>query len=112
MKSIQIDFIPKDQQRYDTVGDWYYDGDTLHIKASGGEDEAFLISLHELVEAFLCHKHGVTQEQVDQFDFGWFGNGEPGDSSAAPYQKEHRFAMIVEHLIAHELGLTGYGEIK
>ena len=107
---VLIEFTKPD--RYDTLGDWYYEDETLHIKAAGKEEEAFLIALHELVEAYLCRNRGITQKQVDDFDMGWFGHGEPGDSVAAPYGKEHRFAMVMEHLMAHELGLVGYGEIK
>jgi len=35
-------------------------------------------------------------------------DGEPGDLPDAPYRKEHRFAMLIEHMMAHELGIEGY----
>lgn len=111
-------------QRYETWGDWYYDPDgTLHIKVSADipelptEDHHFLIALHELVEVWLCKKRGITAEQVDAHDFQFESEGhpadaEPGDDPRAPYRNEHRFAMLIEHLMARELGLVGYGTVK
>jgi hypothetical protein len=115
--------IPQDEQRYETVGDWFYDEhEVLHIKASAEtEDEAFLIALHEMVEVWLCARSGITQEQVDGFDFQWAAehpeyplnsNEEPGDDLRCPYRNEHRFAMLIEHLVARELGMQNYGEVR
>ena len=62
----------------------------------------------------LCRKRGITQKQVDDFDMSPEVSGlegEPGDLPGAPYAKEHRFAMLVEHLMAHELGIEGYGVV-
>lgn len=103
------------QMRYDTLGDWYYEGDTLIIKVAEGLDPEvqFLIALHELIESKLCAVRGISQLDVDLFDFSDGAKiGEPGDHPKAPYRKEHRFAMLIEHLMAHEMGLLGYGEIK
>lgn len=120
--NIKIEFIPSAEQRYDTWGDWFYDeAGNLVIKVSNDIPELptpehqFLVALHELVEVKLCEKRGITQKQVDDFDMSPAAlecEGEPGDLPDAPYRKEHRFAMIVEHLMAHELGLTGYGTIQ
>jgi len=81
------------------------------------EDHLFLIGLHELIEVYLCKKRGITQKMVDDFDFSKSEyceeyDIEPGDMKECPYGKEHRVAMIIEHLMAHELGLTGYGVIR
>lgn len=116
MQRIEIESIPLDSQRYDTLGDWFYDSnDTLQIKVSHEDgDCAFLIAIHELVEAYLCQHRGITQRAVDDFDltFSPEGDEEPGDSAISPYRREHRFAMIIEHLMAHELGIKNYGEVK
>ena len=123
-RRIDIRVIPQEWQRYDTAGDWYFDGDTLDIAVTGtdlADDETFLIALHELVEAHLCRKRGITAEAVDAFDKAWIAahpgyldgtEGEPGDDPAAPYRREHRFACLIEHLVAHELGVTGYGRVE
>ena len=74
------------------------------------------IALHELIEAWLCRKRGITQQQVDNFDFANCDKVPPdielGDYPEAPYQTEHRFAMLIEHIMAHELGLKGYGVVR
>jgi hypothetical protein len=75
----------------------------------------FLIALHELVEAHLCLVRGIPQEEVDAFDLKVSNDNpdvEPGDEWGCPYREEHRFAMIVEHLVAHELGIGGWGHIS
>jgi hypothetical protein len=121
---IVIEAIPQAQHRYDTWGDWWFDPDgTLQIRVSNDEpalpteNHQFLVALHELVEVMLCKERGITQQQVDEFDFENQERCneedlEPGDLPGAPYRKEHRFAMIVEHLMAKELGIDGYGVIK
>lgn len=113
--TVIIDQIAVEDQRYDTIGDWFYDDTgTLHIRTSSESRKgAFLIALHELVEAFLCEHNGVSQEMVDEFDFEHqFKEGEPGDLQDAPYKREHRFAMLIEHLMARELGMDNYGVVQ
>jgi hypothetical protein len=97
------------------AGDWYIASDgVLVIKVTGDvlAREGFLYALHELIEAFLCLDRGISQQSVDAFDARFNGDGEPGDDPRAPYRQEHRFACLVEHLVAHELGMTGYGEVR
>lgn len=111
---IILESLPIESARYNTVGDWTIDETgtiriSVHLPSGDG---AFLCALHELVEVWLCQKRGITQKQVDEFDFAWNEPGEPGDDPTSPYKKEHRFAMLIEHLVAHELGLTGYGEVR
>ena len=96
-------------------GDWYWASDgVLLIKVTADvlAREGFLFALHELIEAFLCMDRGIPQQAVDAFDAAFNGDGEPGDSERAPYRAEHRFSMIVEHMVAHELGVSGYGRIE
>jgi hypothetical protein len=104
------------------AGDWFYDtAGNLTIRVIGSdlaEPETFLFALHELVEAMLCRARGISQEAVDRFDTA-FGSTidhapdeEPGDHPAAPYRNEHRFAMLVEHLMAREFGLSSYGTVR
>ncbi len=102
---IEITFIPYKDQRYVTVGDWYYQDKVLYIKVSDTKNRFYngLIAIHELVEALLCDMYQVTQEQVDQFDLNFKGDGEPGDSLEAPYHKQHQFAEIIEHLVCREM---------
>lgn len=115
-RKIIIEAVSASEQRYDTEGDWFFNaaGD-LVIRTTGIsalEGQAFLVALHELIEAKLCHERRIPQTAVDEFDLGFKGEGEPGDAWNAPYRREHRFAMLIEHLMAHELGLARYGRVE
>lgn len=126
---IVIDFVPQEQMREaGSCGDWFRLHRSLHIRATLESAEAFgtvhapfLVALHELVEAYLCGAQGVDERDVDAHDAlfetergnGEHGEGdEPGDDPRAPYRRQHRFAMLVEHLTARELGLDDYGTVR
>lgn len=100
--------------RYPTAGDYFEKDGVLNIEVfdQGDPDKNLLIALHELVEQHLCQKRGITNDQIDAFDFQYEENreegdetSEPGDHPDCPYRNEHRFAMIVEQMMAHELGI-------
>jgi hypothetical protein len=112
--NICLSTIPHKKQRYPTVGDWIVArGRLRHIFISDmdNEDYAFLVGIHELIEAWLCLKRGISQKDVDKFDMDFeqnrdFGDeSEPGDSRKAPYFVEHQFATMVERMLATELGI-------
>ena len=99
IKRIEIDFIDQSNQRYPTVGDWLYDGDTLILKISRMPKPVWeqAIAVHELVEALLCNVNGVSQQAVDEFDMGPGADlDEPGFDRSAPYHREHCWADVVE----------------
>jgi hypothetical protein len=122
---------PSRNMRYQSLGDWYYrigrklENEkkvlVIEVNEDAGDDfHQFLIALHELVEVKLCEARGITQSQVYVYDFNHADkvkagtvspDAEPGDEPDCPYGKEHRFAMLIEHLMAHELGLKRYGEV-
>jgi hypothetical protein len=111
---IDLKVIPHNEQRYETVGDWYYDMapgiPLLHVRASKTSRASYdwLLLIHETVEALLCAATGVLQTQVDNFDIGFVDaaeGSEPGDSLAAPYHRHHTIASIVERLAAELLGV-------
>lgn len=134
MKStrIIIEAVPPEEMRlaaYRTegCGDWYCDRTTadIHIKVAGAdvwdEEEKFLVAIHELVEARLAFKAGITEGAVDAFDnlfeaereVGKHGpDDEPGDDPGAPYRVQHRQACLVEHLVALFLGKFDYGVVS
>lgn len=116
--NIMISTMLHSQQRYPTVGDWDFRTPTnaepeLHVRVSymGNEDFEFLVGLHELVEAYLCHKRGITDEQVTDFDIKYEATRPPGDTSEpgnypeAPYHHEHVFATALERAVAREMGV-------
>jgi hypothetical protein len=116
--NIEIKVIPHSEQRYPTVGDWFYtpDGDDklLCIRVSKMSDRRyeFLVALHELVEVKLCEWGGITQEMVDAFDMEFEKNrhpddlSEPGDDSSAPYRVQHCIATGIERIVAALLGVS------
>lgn len=113
--NIILDTIPHHAQRYPTVGDWIEDGrgHLRHVRVSemGNEDYHFLVALHEMIEAWLCLKRGVSQESVDAFDQTFEAarpegdDREPGHEPDAPYHREHVFAEKIERMVAEELGV-------
>ena len=110
---ITIEIIDHLEQRYPTVGDWQITPDGLRITVSklGDFFEESCVGVHELVEALICIKRGISQFDVDKFDMEFekkrlAGNlDEPGDSPDAPYKKEHFFATNIERLLTAELGI-------
>lgn len=104
--SIFIKTIPHNEQRYNTTGDYETKEGVTEIRVSdmGNEDQEFLIAMHELVESYLCKKTGITDAQIDEFDFSFTGDF-PGDDPAAPYHREHVVATEIEKRLADELGV-------
>ena len=99
---IVIETIPHKAQRYPSCGDWLYEGNTLKIFVSKTRDwrYSFLVAVHELIEAGLCKRAGITQEAVDKFDMKFKGKGEPGDDPKAPYRQQHAVATDIERYLA------------
>ena len=105
---IRIKTKPMKSMRYCSVGDWQFlpDGTLLITVADMGNPYyEFLVARHEMDEAILCRKRGLTTEDVDKFDMAYEGDGEPGDDPASPYHKEHAFATDAEMPMAKELGV-------
>lgn len=104
---IVIETVPHNEQRYETVGDYWWDNETLHIRVSetGNTNYDYLIAIHELVEAVLCEYRGVSVEDIDKFDILHPELIEPGDHPQAPYQNEHNFATAVERMICAAMGI-------
>lgn len=110
---ITIETIQHDSQRYETVGDWWFDeAGNLEIRVSnmGNWKYEALVAFHELAEVLLCKDRGITTEMVDAFDKAFearrAGNtDEPGDDPACPCRKEHFFATTVERALSAELGV-------
>jgi len=143
---INVETIPHNCQRYETVGDWTFEPDgTLNVNVSemfaverfmqdimiGGsytnprqveyavkrveqEDSEFLVAIHEVIEAWLCKKAGITAEQVDEFDMNYAKQPdfdlrteckEPGDDPRAPYHVQHLIAQSIEMMLCAQLGI-------
>jgi hypothetical protein len=121
---LKIDWkvIPHREQRYDTTGDWQLLGDDIVIRTSdlGNPDYNFLEGLHEVVEAYLCKRMGITQKMVDDYDFAYetahqrgdanYPCGcpynrlsDPGSDPHSPYLCAHLVAEAVEAIVARTL---------
>ena len=105
---ITIETVPHGNQRYATVGDWLVAVDDIFIRVSETGDWRYnaAVAVHELVEALLCRNDDVSQAEVDRFDMGFRGEGEPGDAQDAPYARQHCFATAVERMLIAAFGLS------
>lgn len=126
---IQIESIPHSIQRYPTCGDWFVDeAGTMQIKVSEemGEDSCFLVALHELFEARVAMKNGVTVKQVDDFDIAYekahrmggtlegerLDESEPGDDPSCPVFVEHGLATAIEQIACVSMGIPWHEHNK
>ena len=106
VSKIVVEFVDHKDQRYDTVGDYWREGDTLQVRISKLKKPAYEMAVlqHELLEWMLCELHGVKLQAIDKFDFGYPEGEEPGDDKNAPYHKEHVEATKVEKQIIKAAG--------
>lgn len=112
-----ISTVPKEFVRASQVGDWDYGPDTIISSVSleiTDPDAQLAIGIHELVEAYLCRRHGITDADVVKFDLQYEQErkegkhdelAEPGDAEDAPYRQEHMAATHVERAVCAALGL-------
>lgn len=115
-KLINVETVPHDCQRYDTCGDWQVDLDpeyghqepTININVSRMNDwrYEFLVAIHEIIEAALCHQWGITDKDVDAWDLAHLHDCDPGDLPGAPYRKQHIIASCIEKMLALELDVN------
>jgi hypothetical protein len=105
---ISIRTVPHDHQRYDSAGDYFLGPESwvlIQVTDLGDWKKEALVAVHELVEFFLVLNKGISIKEIDQFDFSFDGDGEPGDDPKSPYHKEHLYATTVEKDLACELGV-------
>lgn len=121
MLKIKINTVSHEAQRYPTVGDWQIINEAdnnkedfeakFTISNMNNTDYEFLVGIHELIEAYLCQKREIKEEDVTDFDMVYEEGriegeiDEPGDDPRAPYHKEHVFATNIEKQLATELGV-------
>jgi hypothetical protein len=123
--NINVRTIPHDQQRYPTVGDWWYDFETntweIRVSDMGDWRYEALVAIHEEHEVLafyykVCNKLTIEEmvALVDNFDIQFekeraagkhTPEDEPGDDPNCPVVKEHFFATNLERLFAIALGV-------
>jgi hypothetical protein len=104
-----IETIPHSSQRYDTAGDWSLQDGNIVVKVSqlSRRDYELLVALHELVEAYLCQRDGISQKAVDAWDTGpGKDEDEPGDDPKSLYFHQHRVASKIERFVAKQIGVS------
>ena len=119
MKEVHVKFIPNNDHRYETIGDWYFDKrGNLQIRVSDFPDErhSMLIAIHEMFEAYAAKRNKIPEPEVTKFDL-WFEEesaagripstlDEPGMHPKCPYNEEHQYATAVEMTLATLLGVN------
>jgi hypothetical protein len=111
-----IKSINLEDQRYETLGDYYIkDGiRTFAITKTGNDLYDDLIFIHEFIEEVLTRNKGITEEQILAFDLQFeekVKNGEisedeePGEQIDSPYKQEHVIAELIERLIINHLNI-------
>lgn len=115
---IHIKTIPHDKQRYETVGDYFYDDeDVLQIRVSSMNNKKFevLVALHELAEQFITECNGIQEQEIMDFDIAFekareMGlrkpDEEPGFYETAPYRLAHSFATSLELGVCAMTGIS------
>ena len=110
--------VPKSRIRNNQCGDWrLYNSRTIKATTAfmGDEDSEFAVALHEAIEAWLCRKHGVTDESVTAFDAMFEEererslhgpHDEDGEDLRSPYRIEHEVATKIERILIEACGVT------
>jgi len=121
-RTITIKTIPHKEQDYDTVGNWKITPHEMLIFVSDmdNDDSEFVIGIHEAIEAWLCEKNGISQDDVDNWDMWYeeareqgtaacgcpiYPTSEPGNDKHCPYRKEHQFTTKIEKMLVKRGGM-------
>lgn len=106
MKTVLVT-APLSKIRNKQAGDWRITPEGFKVLAADLKDADMELCLliHELIEARLCQKFGITDAVVTKFDKTFRGRGEPGDAAGCPYRRQHSAASAIEHHLAVVLGV-------
>ena len=106
MGKIIITFKPARKLRHaqygmETYGDYYTKGKNTHIDIleTLPKKIRFAITTHELIEEHLCREAGITNKQIDDWDFSHPSAEEPGELPGCPYFEQHAKAMKLEQFL-------------
>jgi hypothetical protein len=117
-----IEIVPLNKQRYETLGDYFYDKQGVrHFKITDTGNEFYndLILVHELIEEILTRAKGISEKTILRHDLefekllkdGKVGpDEEPGEHKNSPYRQEHLLAEIVEKLMLNHLNRETFKE--
>jgi len=107
LPSVTVHVVPHAEQRYDTTGDWQWKDGGLVVTVSDLGNQRFnlLVAAHEITEALLCKRDGVTEASVDAWDLAYSDEDEPGEVEGCPYFSQHEEASWVERELADLMGV-------
>lgn len=118
---INIEFVPLEDMRYSSLGDYFYKNGVLHFKIVDTRNPLYnkIILIHEMIEQTLTEARGLKEEQILKYDLefenlrkaGKVGeDDEPGEGKGSPYRREHILAEIVERLMLNHLDQKTFNE--
>ena len=114
---VEIKSTPQSGIRSNQSGDWYYDDDsiTVHVLETLPPESQLAIAVHEMTEAFLCRRAGISDDAIVAFDDQYErereegkhpNNTEPGDAEDSIYLSQHQAATHCERAVCHALDLA------
>jgi hypothetical protein len=120
-QQIEVQVVPLKEQRYDTLGDYFFKKGVLHFKITDTGNPFYnkLILIHELIEQTLTEAKGIKEQTILRHDLefeklikdGKVGpDEEPGEHKNSPYRQEHLLAEIVEKLMLNHLNRETFKE--
>lgn len=103
---IIVEFLPKEEMRYDTAGDYWRRDDVLTFQVRDTDSSIYnrLVLIHEMVEQLLTEHAGIHDGEIDEYDMAFEGAGEPGDALDCPYHTQHSIATGIERMLCGILG--------
>jgi hypothetical protein len=115
--NVRIHSVPQHLIRSNQVGDWWYNENDIavHVLETMSPDSQLAVAIHELIEAWECRRHGITDKDVTAFDDQYEAerkegkhrhDDEPGDDPRSPYRREHAAATHVERAVCAAVNLT------
>lgn len=109
-RRITINFIPHNDQRYNTVGDYFQSGQITETIINVSEMDPRLerlVAIHELIEMTLCNDAAISIKEIDAYDMGpGKDSDEPGFDTACPYRIQHAIATSVEMMLAAMMNIN------
>lgn len=114
--TITIKSVPQNRIRADQAGDWWLFGDdiTVHTLETFPPEDQLRVAIHELIEAWLCRRDKVSEQDVCAFDYSYEAerkegkhkeDDEAGDDPRSPYRDQHSAATHVERAVCHVLNV-------
>lgn len=100
--------VPHALQEYDTAGNYFETAGMWNITVSEMSDwrMSAAVLVHELVEMCLTKHDNIDWDVITHFDKHEGAElSDPGCSEDAPYHKQHMYAVEIEKMFCHMIGI-------